>query len=200
MILGFLLIIASIIIAAGNYYLQKKAQKYSDEIVTQLREIYDFPEVNEKTTTTKETPPVQKSVEINSKTVAEEKTSSLNGELYIGVIQIISLGIELPVAESFSFDKLKKTPCRYSGAVYEENLVICAHNYASHFGGLNKLVNGDVIRFIDFRGSVCTYSVASIEQIEPTDIYAVRDEAYALVLFTCNISGNARIIVKCDLM
>lgn len=200
MILGLLLLIAAISVAVYNYRLQKTAQRYSDEIVKQFREMYNFPEIDEKITTTKEIESTKKSGEIYEKTISKEKTSLLNGDSYIGIIQIVSLDVELPVAESFSYDKLKKTPCRYSGTVSEGNLVICAHNYASHFGGFNKLVNGDIIRSIDFEGNVYTYSVASIEQIEPTNIDAVNDEDYALVLFTCNISGNARIIVKCDLI
>ena len=194
MILGTLLLAAAIAFAVYNYSLQKKAEKASEEIIAELRKEYSFPKMNEKINPVSSDEPEKP---FESKYKPEEITAEADGEEYIGVLQIPSLEIELPVAKEFSYSLLKKTPCRYSGTANEKNLVICAHNYASHFGGLSKLVNDDEIRFIDFEGNVHIYAVSAVEQIKPTDISAVTDDNFELTLFTCNLSGNARLAVKC---
>lgn len=197
MILGSLLLVAAILIAVYNYSLQRKAERASKEILAELRENYSFPKINEQIVLKKTAEPEKP---FDNPYTPLEETAVVDNEKYIGILQIPSLKIELPVTKDFSYDSLKKSPCRYSGSASEKNLVICAHNYSSHFGGLNKLLNGDEIRFIGFNGNVYVYSVSGIEQIKPSDISAVTDDNFELTLFTCNLSGNARVAVKCELI
>ncbi len=60
----------------------------------------------------------------------------IDGNYYIGVLTIPSLDLSLPVMEDWDDEKLKISPCRYAGSLYQKNLVIAGHNYQRHFNGI----------------------------------------------------------------
>lgn len=128
----------------------------------------------------------------------EMPTLSVDGEEYIGYIVIPSLSLELPVMSGWSYPKLKQSPCRYSGSAYQDDLVICAHNYERHFGGLKDLQLGDEVYFIDVDGNLFTYSVAELTQLDPEDVEEMVSSDWDLSLFTCTLGGQFRVTVRCE--
>ena len=76
----------------------------------------------------------------------------IDGHNYIGFLVIPKLNLELPVMADWSYPKLRIAPCRYHGTVLGEDLVIMAHNYRSHFGGLSQLSVGAQVQFVDMDG------------------------------------------------
>ncbi|MDR1065090.1 MAG: sortase [Oscillospiraceae bacterium] len=130
-------------------------------------------------------------------TLSRETTISMDGETYIGVLRVPALGLALPVTRDWSYEKLKKSPCRYSGSIEEDNIVIAAHNYKRHFGNIQTLSPGDVLTFTDAGGAEYVYAVAEIETLEATAVGEMTDGAYSLTLFTCTYGGAARIAVRC---
>ena len=116
----------------------------------------------------------------------------IDGKRYAGILEIPSLGIELPVAESFSYAALQQTPCIYSGSVYKDNLVIAAHNYDVHFGRIGSLgFDYDVI-FTDIESNRYTFKTFDIETLNPDQYTALVEKQskndWDLTLFTCNYS------------
>ena len=53
---------------------------------------------------------------------------TVSGFDYVATLQIPKLGLELPVMEDWTYDRLQYAPCRYAGTPYLHNMVICAHN------------------------------------------------------------------------
>ncbi|MGN0972066.1 MAG: sortase, partial [Aristaeellaceae bacterium] len=51
----------------------------------------------------------------------------IDGQAYIGMMSIPKLGLELPVISEWSYPKLKLAPCRYTGSVYRDDMIICGH-------------------------------------------------------------------------
>ena len=121
----------------------------------------------------------------------------IDGVEYIGVLSIPVLNLSLPVDMTWSYPKLKNSPCRYSGNLYENTLVIAAHNYKTHFGNVSLLAEGDAVVFTDAFGAEHNFSVASIINVGPMDVGDVVDNGYDLTLFTCTYSGQARVVVRC---
>ena len=121
----------------------------------------------------------------------------IDGERYIGLLRLPTLELELPVLETWSYERLKLAPCHYTGSAYLHNMVIAAHNYTVHFGKLELLSLGDPIIFEDMDGNSFRYEVASIEILAPTAISEMTDSEWALTLFTCTLSGANRITVRC---
>ncbi len=124
---------------------------------------------------------------------------SIEGDDYIGIISIPSIGIKLPVMSEWSYPNLKKAPCMFMGSVYERNAIIAAHNYKSHFRGIMGLSPGDKVIFYDLAGNEFRYTVAFCEVLQPTDIDAMTSSGFDLSLFTCTIGGKTRYTVRCSI-
>ena len=94
--------------------------------------------------------------------------------------------------------KSKNIPCRYDGSAYTDGLIIAAHNYAAHFGNLKTLQGGDTITFTDMDQNVFTYEVVELEILQPTDIEEMESGDWDLTLFTCTVSGQSRVTIRCE--
>jgi sortase A len=121
-----------------------------------------------------------------------------DGRRYVGVITIPALEVELPVLKGWSRSGAKIAPCRFEGTPYMDDLVICAHNYQSHFGRLNTLKTGDLVQFMDMEGNLFTYQVVSFEILQPNQAELLRSGGWDLTLFTCTIGGQTRFTVRCE--
>ena len=128
----------------------------------------------------------------------EMPTVTVNGYEYVGYLEIPDLDLYLPVMSEWSYPLLKNSPCRYAGTVYQDNMVIAAHNYQQHFGHLKELSIGAEIRFVDVDGNQFIYNVGEIEQLNPTQIKDMTESDWDLSLFTCTISGQFRFTVRCE--
>ncbi|MDO4622265.1 MAG: sortase [Eubacteriales bacterium] len=121
----------------------------------------------------------------------------IDGIAYIGNLQVPSLGLDLPVITGWNYDMLRVAPCRYTGSVYKNDMVLAAHNYQRHFGMLQSLEKGAEIRFTDMDGNEFRYTVEANEVIEPTGVEKMVSNSYDLTLFTCVPSGMARYTIRC---
>lgn len=121
----------------------------------------------------------------------------IDGYAYIGYLFIPALDLELPVMSQWDYTRLKIAPCRYSGSIRSEDMVICAHNYTRHFGNLKNLSPGDEVRFTDMDGATAVYEVATVDILEPTAVEDMTDSEYELTLFTCTYGGASRVTVRC---
>ena len=158
-----------IIVAAGlmiyNIYESMHAAQQSDSV---LQQIVDSQEP-ENDTQNPETPDVV----IPEYVLFPEKempVKKIDSENYVGILEIPDLGLVLPVlAGEWSYAKLKIAPCVYSGSVYQDNMVIAAHNYWSHFSRIKDLQLGDVVIFTDCEGNVFEYSVGCVDILQKYD-------------------------------
>ena len=184
MLLGILLIAASIGLSGYNVYSDKHAESESEEVVEILQE-----EVVEK----KEE--IVKPVKTPKR---EIPTIKIDKERYIGILEIPALGLELPIMDEWDYEKLKVSPCRYAGSPYQNDFVIVAHNYKSHFGKIKDLPEGAEVIYTDAEGTVFQYEVAGLEIIEAADIEGMIESEWELTLFTCTYGGAQRYAVRCN--
>lgn len=122
----------------------------------------------------------------------------IDGHGYIGYLSVPELELELPVMADWSYPKLKLAPCRYAGSVAGDDLVLMAHNYVRHFGGLSELDEGDRVVFTDMDGNVTDYAVVARDILEPTAVAEMTAGDFDLTLFTCTYGGQSRVTVYCD--
>lgn len=130
--------------------------------------------------------------------LGEMDTVWVEGQEYIGTLQVPSVGLELPILADWSMDKLKIAPCRYAGTADGTGFVLMGHNYARGFGRLAKIAVGDVVHFRDVNGKITTYEVIGMDVLQPTAVEEMVSEAYDLSLFTCTYGGKARLTVRCE--
>ena len=117
---------------------------------------------------------------------------------YIGTLSIPAIAIELPVQENWSLALLKTAPCRYLGSVYQGDMIICAHNYVTHFGRLGNLLPGDRVIFTDIEGNEFRYTVAQMDTLADTAVEEMESGDWDLTLFTCTLGSQARVTVRCE--
>ena len=141
--------------------------------------------------------------------VLKMPTVEIDGYRYIGTLEIPGLGIRLPVMEMWDYTRLKISPCRYSGNYFEDDLVICGHNYERHFSPIKNVAVGEDVYFITADKTVFHYTVSNVKTLQPTSVDLltrnrnnsdIKDgslEAWDLSLFTCNAGGQTRCVVRC---
>ena len=184
-VLGVLLMLAAGGLYAYNRYEDAHAGAEAQTVVQDLEE-----KVVEKTETAAASTPEEVTAELPSVFV--------DGYDYVGVLTIPALDLRLPVMQDWSYPKLKIAPCRQYGSSRTNDLVIAAHNYETHFGKIGTLAVGDEVRFTDMDGIDNYYSVQKVEVHDPTDVDAVKNSGFDLVLYTCTYGGKTRIVVFCD--
>ena len=128
----------------------------------------------------------------------EYTLKSLGDVACIGILEIPALNLELPVISSWSYSSLRLAPCRYSGSAYKGDLVIAAHNYQSHFGGLRTLPEGSEVFFTDAVGNRFSYDVAETEALTPWSVDDMTSGEWPLTLFTCTLDSQNRVTVRCE--
>jgi len=124
--------------------------------------------------------------------------TSLQGYDLVGIIRVPGVGVELPVLNSWSYDLLKLSPCRYSGSIEGQDLILMGHNYKKHFAPLRQVSLGDRVEFLDTSGTSYVYAVAETEVLKPTQLDELTASEYALTIFTCTPGGYSRFVVRCN--
>lgn len=132
----------------------------------------------------------------------EMKSTTIDGNEYIGFISIPSVNINLPIMKDWSYDGLRIAPCRFSGSLYTDDMIIAGHNYITHFGPIESLSSGDEVNICDMENNVWQYKVLWIEVIDGADIEGMMAKSetdnWDLTLFTCTMSGTSRYAVRCE--
>lgn len=124
---------------------------------------------------------------------------AIDGKAYIGTLEIPALQLKLPVMNEWNYANLREAPCRYTGSAYTNNLIICAHNFDTHFGRIKWLSSGDKVNFTDVDGHTFSYHVVELETLQPDKVDEMKQENYGLTLFTCTLGGATRVTVRCEL-
>lgn len=86
------------------------------------------------------------------------------------------------------------------------DMVICGHNYRSQFGPLRYAGIGMEVYFTSVNGTVYRFVVENRETLQPYEVSRAlenyknssRENArWDLTLFTCNLGGATRCVVRC---
>ncbi len=123
-------------------------------------------------------------------------TLAVGGESYIGLLDIPVLELALPIIEDWSYASLKHAPCRFSGSLYLDDLVILGHNYRRHFGRLTGMIPGDLVTITDAVGNVFSYELLEFETIDGNDKEGMLSGDWDMTLFTCTMSGQTRAALR----
>ena len=122
----------------------------------------------------------------------------IDGEKYIGILQIPSLALELPVLRDGEEEKLGMAPGCCEGSCYTGDMVIVGRNYPSFFGRLSRLRTGDEIIFTDIDGNVFSYAVQAAEQPETAVIQGLSGDGWDLTLGSYTAGGQDVIAIRCS--
>lgn len=197
MLLGTALIFGALSLFIYNQHEAAEAETVSLDLLPQLVEAIAENEDSPTGPATYEQP-VGTPVEYLDPGAFEMTEVEIDGYAYIGYLSIPALELELPIMADWDYTRLRIAPCRYTGSVRGEDLVLMAHNYASHFGGLSKLSEGDSVIFTDMDGVTTEYQVVAQDILEPDAVEEMTSGDFDLTLFTCTYGGKSRVTVYCD--
>ena len=193
--LGILMILGAIGLTGYNFWDANRAKEASDQITEQLIEKIDESVNEEDTAAPYVDPNTPMPVEV------------IDGYEYIGILEIPSKGLSLPVMNEWDYTRLKISPCRFTGSYYADDLVICAHNYDTHLGRLLQIDIGADVYFTSVEGLTIHYIVTNRETVEPTDVELMIENTsnsetslmdWDMTMFTCNLGGLTRCAVRCS--
>lgn len=199
--IGLLLIAAASVLTAYNLYEDFRASSASEEALEQIKEYSDQQREEYLALIAQ-----QKKEDFYSEEILPDymldpymdmPAIEVDGYRYIGTLTIPPLEKELPIMEEWDYSRMRLSPCRYSGSVYLNNLIICAHNYSSHFGHLDNLQKNDEVIVTDVNGNIFRYKVAQIETLGSRAVEEMTSGDWDLTLFTCTYNGRARVTVRC---
>lgn len=182
---GAICLIAALGLTGYNLYDEYRAESSAESNVTRLRTV-----IQEKAP---EEQPILPEPQVVMTAL------ELDGRDYVGVLEIPSLGLSLPIQDEWSDRLLKYSPCRYEGTVYD-GMIIAGHNYKSHFAKLKQLLPGDELQFVDLDGNIWNYVVSGSEVIAGYDVERMKSGDWDLTLFTCTYGGENRYTLRCTLV
>ena len=198
MLFGALLLLSAALLASSNQREEAHAEEKAEAALLELRRelLADSGQPILPQGAQQSASPDAASSEAEESLSPEMPTLQIDGQDYIGYLELPTLGLSLPVMSEWSELKLQTAPCRYWGTIQDGTLVILAHNHARHFGRLKELGIGDPAQFVDANGMVYPYEVAAIETLEPDEVNRMVDSEYDLTLFTCTYGGKHRVTVR----
>lgn len=195
MLIGLFLISGAVFLFLSNNRDEKNAETHVQNLIPVLmEEVKQVQESSESGVTLPDNKPVEL---LTQEDVAMTETV-IDGHAYIGYLEIPDLGLTLPVMSDWSYAKLQISPCRFSGSLRGEDLVIMAHNYTSHFGFLKTLTEGSQIIFCDMNGVIWEYEVVALDVLPGDAVEEMIAGEYDLTLFTCATNRSHRITIRCD--
>ena len=194
---GALVLCAAVSLVAYNRYTDKKAGEAAEKTAAVIREHIEAQTGQQNTDSGADS----RAQDEGAETEAEELIPlDIDGELYLGLLEIPKLDLELPITKGWDYNKMHHALCQYSGDVRHSDLIICGHNYTSYLIDLDQLAVGDEIIFTEVNGRQHSYTVGWFELLgglEGEKLDAGSDD-WDLTVFTCTWSGYSRVVVRCQ--
>lgn len=121
---------------------------------------------------------------------------SIQGEDFIGLVEIPAYGVKLPLHAQWKRLKMEQYPCRLDGSVYTDDLILGGS--AAQLACLRQIGHGDVVTVTDMQGAVYTYRVTKIRRGDNARLDTIRDETARLVIFMRDRYTMEYILVSCS--
>ena len=110
--LGILMILGALGLTGYNLWDANRAREAAEQITDQLIDKIDESVKDEETAAPYVDPNTPMPVEV------------IDGYEYIGILEIPSEDLSLPVMNEWDYTRLKISPCRFTGSYYSDDLVI----------------------------------------------------------------------------
>ena len=172
--IGIFLICCSLGLHTYNIYIDKQAGIKSEKVYNQIQEVL---------------------LKVDSESI-NEGTLNIDGNKYIGIISIPTLGLELPIMNDWDNEKMKYAPCRYYGSLETNDLILCSHSYDNLLGNIKDLKQKDIVVITSISGKKYIYEVEVIEVLQPDDVVEMIENEFDLTLYTCTKDNLNRVTVR----
>ena len=120
-------------------------------------------------------------------------SASIGENEYIGIIEIPSISLKMPVLSTCEGGNLDKGICLY---YRDKSIVIGGHNRTSQFRSLYALKGNDLLYFYDLSMNKKEYKLIGTEFLMPNEVEKFVTDEYSVTLFTCDWGDERRFVLR----
>ena len=179
--LGFLLVALSAFVLLGSEWLARHHSAQAQALASEIKACL---------------PPIVEGDPENYSNPAMPVLQLQEGD-FSCLIEIISLGVSLPVESSWDSADISRFPHRFWGSVYDNSLILGGSNHKGQFDFCTKLDLGDPVLITDMTGTQFSYEVVRIDRRQQVDLDVLQEFDCDLTLFVRDGSSRNYIIVRC---
>ncbi len=180
-VLGIVLVLTALAMTVWNFASAEKAADEAAKIADRLCAM--MPEITQGGTDGGEDPAMPQ--------------AELDGESFVGVIEVPLYKCKLPIYSSWDADKTASYPCRFTGSVYEKSLAVGGADAVGQFDFMESITVGDTVVVTDMTGGRFEYTVYEIEVSDTAEAEKLTADAASLTFFARDTYSLEYIIVRC---
>ena len=123
----------------------------------------------------------------------------IDGVNIVGTIELEKYGLRLPIAAGWDADLLPSMPCRFTGSIYDESLIIGASDEEGQLSCATSMEVNDLIVLTDMEGGRYTYTVEAIRHSSHADLEKLQEGNFALTIFVKDSSSATTqyLLIRC---
>ena len=179
-ILGLTLVLISAIVLMGSEFLAIRNQKAAHSLAERLQGA--IPAVSEGDPQNYSNPAMP--------------VLQLEGEDYSGLIQVPAFGVCLPLGSDWDSRTVSRYPCRFSGSVYDNSLIVGGSK--DQFDFCSRIDLGDHVTVTDMTGARFSYEVVRIDRRAHAEATVLQEGNFHLTLFAPDEATGNYIILRCE--
>lgn len=123
----------------------------------------------------------------------------IDGENFVGMIEIPLFDRKLPVCGNWNKHKVAEFPCRYSGSLYDGSLIIGGSDAAGQFDFVKNISIGDAVLLTDMMGGQYFFRVEWVETTSDVSTEKLVSDAADMILFARNTYSLDYTVIQCSL-
>lgn len=131
---------------------------------------------------------------------AQMPVLQMQGEDFLGLLEISEYGVALPVGSSWESGDQNRYPCRFWGSVYDSSLIIGGSGRKGQLDVCSRMDLGDKIRITDMTGTQFCFEVSGIDRRSHADMEIFQEKQSDMILFVRDAMTLDYILVRCILI
>ena len=122
----------------------------------------------------------------------------IDGESYVALLEMDMYKFKMPVRSVWDEKAVEAVPCRYSGSIYNNTLVIAATDAEGQMDFVNSVNTGDRLTVTDMRGEQFSYKVVKVENSNTATDEELNTDEFDLTIFLEYSGPTDYLFIRCD--
>lgn len=122
----------------------------------------------------------------------------IDGESYVALLEMDMYKFKMPVRSVWDEKAVEAVPCRYSGSIYNNSLVIAATDAEGQMDFVNSVNTGDRLTVTDMRGEQFSYKVVKVENSNTATDEELNTDEFDLTIFVEYSGPTDYLFIRCD--
>lgn len=122
----------------------------------------------------------------------------IDGESYVALLEMDMYKFKMPVRSVWDEKAVEAVPCRYSGSLYNNTLVIAATDAEGQMDFVNSVNTGDRLTVTDMRGEQFSYKVVKVENSNTATAEELNTDEFDLTIFVEYSGPTDYLFIRCD--